>query len=205
MKKNAVTAAKIKKNAVVGPKIAAGAVDGSKVKDGSLTGADINLGSLGTVPSADKANSAGSAGNANTVGGQTVVKLFKTLTAGQSNVVVGTVAGFTIIASCESGNADVKVTAPTSTAWVLNAAGVASNETNVTTSSYSAGEAGEAGEIEVDGLSEGGGANATYGVSSIYGAKTDGTVFSGVIGYDYDTFAGNPAETCLVAGHLTVG
>ena len=66
IKKNAVTAAKIKKNAVTGAKIAGSAVDGSKVKDGSLTGTDINLGSLGTVPSADKAKTADSAGSANT-------------------------------------------------------------------------------------------------------------------------------------------
>lgn len=46
LKKNAVTTAKIKKNAI----------NGSKVKDQSLTGADINLGKLGTVPSAAVAN-----------------------------------------------------------------------------------------------------------------------------------------------------
>jgi hypothetical protein len=52
IKKNAVTASKIKKNSITTAKIANGAVDGSKVKDGSLTGADINVSTLGTVPSA---------------------------------------------------------------------------------------------------------------------------------------------------------
>lgn len=64
LKKNAVTAAKIKKNAITGAKIAGSSVDGSKVKDGSLTGADINLGSLGTVPSAANAGNASHASQA---------------------------------------------------------------------------------------------------------------------------------------------
>lgn len=55
---NAVSAPKIQSNAVTGPKIAADAIDGSKVKDGSLSGADINLSSLGKVPSAAAADSA---------------------------------------------------------------------------------------------------------------------------------------------------
>jgi hypothetical protein len=50
IKKNAVTAAKIKKNAVIG----------AKVKDHSLTGQDIDLAKLGTVPSANVANTANS-------------------------------------------------------------------------------------------------------------------------------------------------
>lgn len=57
LKKNAVTTAKIKKNAVTNAKIKKNAVTGAKVKDQSLTGKDINLGTLGTVPSANSANS----------------------------------------------------------------------------------------------------------------------------------------------------
>lgn len=64
LKKEAVNAAKIKGGAVSGAKIAADAVDGSKVKDGSLTGSDINLGSLGAVPSATKATTATTADTA---------------------------------------------------------------------------------------------------------------------------------------------
>jgi hypothetical protein len=56
LKANAVTTAKIKKNAVTNQKIGKNAVTGAKVKDASLTGADIDLGSLGTVPSASSAN-----------------------------------------------------------------------------------------------------------------------------------------------------
>jgi hypothetical protein len=48
LKKSAVTTAKIKKNAVTG----------AKVKKHTLTGSDINLDKLGTVPSANVANTA---------------------------------------------------------------------------------------------------------------------------------------------------
>ena len=39
---------------MTGAKIKNGVVDSAKVKDGSLTGADLNLGTIGTVPSATK-------------------------------------------------------------------------------------------------------------------------------------------------------
>jgi len=57
LKKNAVTAAKIKKSAVTAAKIKDNAVTGLEVKDASLTGGDINLSTLGTVPSAATAAS----------------------------------------------------------------------------------------------------------------------------------------------------
>jgi hypothetical protein len=61
IKAKAVTAAKLGSKAVTGPKIAADAIDGSNVKDGSLSGGDINLTTLGKVPSAANADTAGSA------------------------------------------------------------------------------------------------------------------------------------------------
>ncbi len=64
--KNTVGPRQLKKAAVTTGKIANNAVNGAKVAKGSLTGEDINLGALGTVPSA---TTAASAGNANTVGG----------------------------------------------------------------------------------------------------------------------------------------
>lgn len=60
LKANAVTTAKIKREAVTTKKIKKNAVVGAKVKDGSLTGADINLSTLGTVPSATNAANAAS-------------------------------------------------------------------------------------------------------------------------------------------------
>jgi hypothetical protein len=64
--KNSVGTRQLKAKAVTSGKIANNAVTSVKVAKNSLTGADINLGALGTVPSADRA---GSAGNADTVGG----------------------------------------------------------------------------------------------------------------------------------------
>ena len=103
LKKNAVTAAKIKKNAVTGAKIKKGAVTGDKVKDGSVTGADINLSTLGTVPSAASANS---------LVGQTpfVVRLG----FGQSQVLASNGA-VSLVAECiQAGEDEIRITARTS-------------------------------------------------------------------------------------------
>jgi hypothetical protein len=64
--KNTVGSRQLKQKAVTTGKIANNAVTSVKVAKGSLTGEDINIGALGTVPSA---TSAQSAGNSNTVGG----------------------------------------------------------------------------------------------------------------------------------------
>jgi hypothetical protein len=56
--KNSVGTKQIKKNSVTGAKIKKNAVTGAKVKDQSLTGKDLDLAKLGTVPSANVANSA---------------------------------------------------------------------------------------------------------------------------------------------------
>ena len=107
LKKNAVTAPKLKKNAVTSPKIKRNAVTGAKVKTDSLTGLDLNESSLGKVPSAGAADTAGVANslasgdvNANTV------------------VTLGGGAITTLEASCDSGlkgiSAGVRVLDPAS-------------------------------------------------------------------------------------------
>jgi hypothetical protein len=104
LKKNAVTAAKIKKNAVTGAKIKANAVDGSKVKDQSLTGADINLNSLGTVPSANKAKTADSAGTANSANTANSVSTVIPFSAGANDnqmVSLARTANFELMGICD--------------------------------------------------------------------------------------------------------
>lgn len=64
--KNSVGSRQIKAKSVTTGKIANNAVNGAKIANGSLSAEDINVGALGTVPSA--ANAANAA-NANTVGG----------------------------------------------------------------------------------------------------------------------------------------
>jgi hypothetical protein len=56
--KNSVGSKQLKKNAVVTNKIKKEAVTGAKVKKGTLTGTNINLTTLGTVPSATTATTA---------------------------------------------------------------------------------------------------------------------------------------------------
>jgi hypothetical protein len=206
LKKNAVTAAKIKKNAVTTAKIQNGAVTGAKLNVGSLptVPSAATAGSANTANSAKTAESAGNAGNANTVGGQSVVKLFKTLTEGQVDVTVASVGGFTVIASCGSDDADVRITSPSGPGWVMEAGGVPGSDSAETTEDYESGSPGETDDIDVDEYSEAAG-DATYGISSFYGATSTGTVVDGVIGYDYNTFSDTPPDTCIVAGHLTVG
>ncbi len=190
IKASAVTSGKIKKEAITTAKIKKDAVTGAKVKESSL----------GQVPSALNATSAG---NANTVNGQSVVKINTTLTEGQAGIPVATVGGFAITATCNANDADVKITAPNGPGSVLDAGGVPGSATNKTTFDYEGNKPGEAGSINLDTLSEGG--DATYGVSSVSLATSTGTSVSGVLGYDYDTFNNSPANTCIVYGHLLVG
>jgi hypothetical protein len=56
LKKNSVTKQKVKKNAIVTAKIKNQAIIGAKVKDGTLTGKQVNASTLGTVPTAQTAN-----------------------------------------------------------------------------------------------------------------------------------------------------
>jgi hypothetical protein len=98
LKANAVTAKKIKKNAVTNKKIKANAVTGAKVKDGSLSGADINLSTVGTVPSAEHANNADNASNVATV---------KTFSAGANDasmVSLVKTANFELMGICDTAD-----------------------------------------------------------------------------------------------------
>lgn len=62
----AYAAAHLPKNSVGAGQLKNGAVTGAKVKDGSLTGADVNAATLGQVPSATRAQTAGKADSATT-------------------------------------------------------------------------------------------------------------------------------------------
>jgi hypothetical protein len=99
LKTNSVTAKKIKKNAVTGKKIKANAVTGAKVKNGSLSGADINLATLGTVPSANRANSAASADNAANVA---TVRTFSVGANDGSMVSLVRTANFELMGICDT-------------------------------------------------------------------------------------------------------
>ena len=102
IKGNSITTGKIKKEAVSAAKVKKNAITTAKIANGAVTGAKVNLGSLGTVPSATNAAHATNADNAtnatnfsrfNTSG-------VKTAAAG-SDVQLGTVGPFSIVGRCK--------------------------------------------------------------------------------------------------------
>lgn len=102
-----MTSAKIKKNAITGAKIAGSAVDGSKVKDGSLSGADINLATLGTVPSAANANHAANASQADAAAHLNGFSTFSGHGSNETVTVLYSTGQFDVVGICdETGEYD---------------------------------------------------------------------------------------------------
>ena len=66
--RGAVTGSKIRNGAVTGSKIQNGTITGAKLANNTVTGAQINESTLGTIPRAERANTAGTAESANTAG-----------------------------------------------------------------------------------------------------------------------------------------
>jgi hypothetical protein len=189
LKKNAVTTAKIKKEAVTTAKLKNGAVNGAKVADASLTGADINLGTLGTVP------------NALTANGQSPTKIFKVLSKGESNVPIASIAGFAMTATCEEENADVTLKSPATSASVMEAEG---NGHEKSFFEYNSATSGESAEVRLDGKEEAGKGDG-FGETTFSAALRTGSVVSGDIAYDFNTFGSSPAEECVVFGEVMTG
>jgi hypothetical protein len=111
VKNKAITAAKIKPGAVTGAKLAAGAVGTASIANGAVTGDKVNLGTLGTVP---RAGFASSAGDAATLQGNPAGAFVRgpgqifgnsvNLNLGDSRVPVLNVPGFgALTAGCEPG------------------------------------------------------------------------------------------------------
>jgi hypothetical protein len=129
--KNSVGSKQLKKNAVTSAKIKKNAVTTSKIKNGAVTGAKVNLGSLGTVPSANNANHATSADNANTVGGLNVVRFSFNGSGTIGKTEILNLSGLQLQAECSSGS--VTLTATTTvfdgeiSAWASDASGSAGN------------------------------------------------------------------------------
>jgi hypothetical protein len=85
--RSAVTGSKIQNGAITGSKIQGGTITGAKLANNTLTGAQINESTLGTVPRAERANTAGTADHANTAG--TAGHANTAGTAGDANTVGG--------------------------------------------------------------------------------------------------------------------
>ena len=129
----AVTGSKIRNDAITGSKIQNGTITGAKLANDTVTGALINESTLGTVPRAERANTAGTAEhantastaeNANTVGGHAANSLVRVASAGaDGDVLVG--VDDTVV----SGTAlSTEIAAPSTGFLVINAG---SDVTNV--------------------------------------------------------------------------
>jgi hypothetical protein len=96
----AFAAGKLAKNSVGTKQLKNNAVTTKKIKNNAVTGAKVKESSLGEVPSA---TNAGNAGNANTVGGNAVKKMFYAANENAAAQTVLSLNGLTLTASCPSG------------------------------------------------------------------------------------------------------
>lgn len=96
IKGNSITTGKLKKNAVTASKIKKNSITTAKIKNLAVTGAKVNVGTLGTVPSATHAATADSATNFSRYFTTGVRKL-----AVGNSAVLATIGPFTITATCK--------------------------------------------------------------------------------------------------------
>ncbi len=122
--KNSVGTKQLKKNAVTTAKIKNSAVTTNKIKDGAVTSSKVNLSTLGKVPSADTATSAG---NANTVGGNSLVRFSFNHPSPVGDTQILNLDGLQLIVNCPAGG--VTLTARTT----VNDGEVSAENTNATT------------------------------------------------------------------------
>ena len=195
IKGNSITTGKIKKEAVSASKIKKNAVTTAKIANGAVTGAKLNLGSVGTVPNAAHANTADNANNANTVGGQSVTKIFAKLSPGQTNAQIASFAGFSLTATCNGGTGNVEnleLHAPSNIASALEAQG-----NGVTEAIFEQSNGLGTIDISLNGTNQ-------RGTSTFNGATTNGTVVSGSIAYE-DTATFNGENICAFFGEVVSG
>jgi hypothetical protein len=194
IKGNSITTGKIKKEAVSASKIKKNAVTTAKIANGAVTGPKINLGTLGTVPNATHATSAD---NANTVGGQSVLRIFGEVASGAvGQQTIATFAGFTLTSNCAGTDPDINLVSPAGIATDMKAQG---NGNVGEFFDATQGNGPETLQLDRDGTN-----NNDRGATSFSAALVNGLVVSGEIGYDdSQSFTSNP--TCAIYGHVTVG
>lgn len=160
------------------------AITSPKIKDNTVSGKDVQEGSLGQVPKADKANAA------NTVNGVKAFTIDYRAASPTGNVVILHAGSLTLTASCAGGN-NVAVTAMTSAA-------------NASVYTFVGSDATAADPLEAD--TEGGG--LTPGVPFNMLATGDGNV--DLVQFYYDTTTGttitgsfsvNENPGCAAEGH----
>jgi hypothetical protein len=186
--KNSVGSKQLKKNAVTSAKIKKNAVTTAKIRNRAVTGAKINVGTLGTVPSAARAETAG---NADTVGGSSVNKVFAKIPV-NGTATLGTFGAFKFVATCDgSGNVVIEVD-PQAPDTDFAASGNGAPE-----GAFYAREGGVEPNSElINGEND-------RGQLNFAGAQTGGAVVTGVLGWD-DTPSFDKEDACAVYGQMTV-
>ncbi len=204
--KNTVGAKQLKNNAVTAAKIKNGAVTAAKIQNGAITGTKVDLGTLGTVPSATKATTAdsattaktatsattaASAGNANTVNGRTISKVFVKIAKG-TNVPVVTVGPYAFTAEC-TGTGTVDNFDVTTTSEDVSGQFTADGP-NGSFFEYISGE-------ETLSLDKKGATDNSRGIATVTMAQSSGAQWTAILGFeDVATFGGEP--TCVVQGEI---
>ena len=186
--KNSVGSKQLKKNAVTSAKIKKNAVTTAKIRNRAVTGAKINLGTLGTVPGATRAETAG---NADTVGGSSVNKVFAKIPV-NGTATLGTFGAFKFVATCDgSGNVVIEVD-PQAPDTDFAASGNGAPE-----GAFFAREGGvEPNSEAISGENDRGQVNFS-------GAQSGGAVVTGVLGWD-DTPSFDKEDVCAAYGYMTV-
>jgi hypothetical protein len=199
--KNSVGSKQLKKNAVTAAKIKNNAVTSAKIRNGAVTGAKVNLGSLGTVPSAQNAahaNTANSAGAAGSINGQAIHKvLFRTTSdlGSTGDVNVFNAGGLAITVNCTLG----EITATASTSKTDSSIYIRAFDSGSAEVSQEIQESGEFDTGETVDLLAGNEGNNDL-ILFEYDA-VDGTVVTGIVNSDTD----GALDGCRLTGHATVG
>lgn len=189
IKNGAVTAKDLKNGAVTSAKLGTNAVNSAKVADDSLTGADINESTLSSVPKADKA------GNADTVGGQSITKISYLKAAVAGEEAIFDKGGLRILASCAAGD-NLTLTARTTKddSEIYSLVVEDSDPENPLQDDYEDRnfDVGDTFNVLVTGDGDIGMINLNYWAQ-------DGTVVTGSL------VANESGQGCIVKGHLIAG
>jgi len=189
---NSVGTKQLKRGAVRTADIRNGAVSTPKLKNGAVTGAKINLGTLGTVPSA---NTATTANEANAVDGQSVTKIFTTLEENSpSNATIATVAGFELEGDCDVDDIDLTWRSPPTGGADVQVSSFQASTVSTSEDHTATGDA----NVPVDQQN-----GSDFGQAVVSGVTAGGTTVNGVIAYDWDIMGST--TNCVISGHLVSG
>jgi hypothetical protein len=192
LKPGSVTAAKIKPNAVTASKVAANAITTAKLNDLAVTGAKVDLATLGTVPSADRATNADhatSADRATSVDGQQIASFSVTLAENGPSATPLSFGGVALTATCDAPKLRLEATRTAAAAAVAQDFGV-----ELPATAFADEQKSFSGLVI---------SNGNYGTGTLEAYFADGTVTTIDYAYRTDTFSGAPG--CRFFGKAMTG